>query len=189
MKFGKTTLVIVLLFAGLVLVNYLASTLPVRFDATAEQIYTLSPGTKSILAKISEPITLDFYFSKAAGGVHVDVKNYAERVDEMLRQYVRASRGRITLHVIDPEPDTPAEEKATGAGIQAQRMQAGGETFYLGILATQADQQKAISALTMDREQFLEYDLSELLYKVQQLDKKKLGLITSLPLQGAPGNP
>jgi ABC-type uncharacterized transport system involved in gliding motility auxiliary subunit len=56
-------------------------------------------------------------------------------------------------------------------------------------VATQADQQKAIPVLTPQREQFLEYDLSELVYGVQQTDKKKLGLITSLPLQGTPGNP
>ena len=33
-----------ILVVGLVLVNYLASSLPVRVDATAEQIYTISPG-------------------------------------------------------------------------------------------------------------------------------------------------
>ena len=42
----------------------------------------------------------------------------------------------------------------------------------------------AIPALTPQREQFLEYDVSELIYGVGQTDKKKLGLITSLPLQG-----
>ena len=68
-------------------------------------------------------------------------------------------------------------------------MQTGGEQFYFGLVATQADQQKTIPALSPDREQFLEYDVSELVYGVQQLDKKKLGLITSLPLQGVQGNP
>src|ERR1035438_4375033 len=68
-------------------------------------------------------------------------------------------------------------------------MQTGGEQFYFGLVATQADQQKTIAALSPDREQFLEYDVSELVYGVQQLDKKKLGLITSLPLQGTQGNP
>ena len=48
---------------------------------------------------------------------------------------------------------------------------------------------KAISALAPQREQFLEYDLSELIDSVEQVDKKKLGLLTSLPLQGSPGNP
>ena len=107
----------------------------------------------------------------------------------MLRQYVRASHGRISLNVVDPEPDTPEEEKATAAGLEPQRMQTGGEQFYFGLVATQADQQKTIPALSPDREQFLEYDVSELVYGVQQLDKKKLGLITSLPLQGVQGNP
>jgi len=189
MKLGQKTLFIVLLFAGLVLLNYLASQIPVRGDATADHIYTLSGGTKALLAKVDEPITIDFYFSESASGLRIEVKNYADRVREMLRQYVRASHGKIAINLIDPAPDTPQEEKATAAGIEAQRAQTGAEPFYLGLVATQADQQKAIPALTPDREQFLEYDLSELIYNVQQLDKKKLGLITSLPLNGTPGNP
>jgi ABC-type uncharacterized transport system involved in gliding motility auxiliary subunit len=189
MKLGQKTLYIVLLFAGLVLANYLASQIPVRGDATADHIYTLSAGTKALLAKVNEPVTIDFYFSQSASGLRIEVKNYADRVREMLRQYVRASHGKITINLIDPAPDTPQEEKATAAGIEAQRAQTGAEPFYLGLVATQADQQKAIPALTPDREQFLEYDLSELIYNVQQLDKKKLGLITSLPLNGTPGNP
>ena len=189
MRIGKTTLAIVLLFIGLVLVNYLASMLPARFDATAEGIYTLSPGTRAILAKIGEPVAIDLYFSKGAAAVPVEVKNYAERVREMLRQYVRASHSRIALNVVDPEPDTPEEERATAAGIEPQRVRAGADPFYFGVVATQADQQKVIASLVMDREQFLEYDLSELIYRVQLLDKKRLGLITSLPLQGSAGNP
>jgi len=189
MKFGKKALIVALLLLGLILVNYLASTIPYRVDATAGQIYTLSPGTKSLLAKVTEPVAFEFYFSKSAPGLRVDQKNYAERVREMLRQYVRAARGKITVTFVDPEPDTPAEEKATAAGIEAQRASAGAEPFYLGLVAIQADQQKAIPALTPEREQFLEYDISDLVYNVQQLDKKKLGLITSLPLQGQQGNP
>ncbi len=189
MKFGKKTAAVALLVVCLVLVNYLASSLPVRLDATAERIYTLSAGTKSLLGKVREPMTLDLYFSKGANGLPVAYKNYAERVREMLRQYVRASGGNIALNVIDPEPDTPEEEKATAAGLEPQRMESGDDPFYFGLVATQADQQRAIAALNPEREQFLEYDLSELIYRIQATDKKKLGLITSLPLQGAPGNP
>src|SRR5580700_3722928 len=87
-----------LLLVGLVLVNYLASVIPYRYDATAEGIYTLSPGTRALLSKITEPTTLDLYFSSDASGQFVEYKNYAERVHEMLRQYVRASGGKITLN-------------------------------------------------------------------------------------------
>jgi len=188
MTSGSKTLAIVLLFLGLVLVNYLATSLPARFDATAEKIYTLSPGTKALLSKITEPTTLDLYFSSQTSGQFVEYKNYAERVREMLRQYVRASGGKVRLNAIDPEPDTPEEEKATAAGVEPQTIP-GGSAFYFGLVATQADQQKVIAALTPQREQFLEYDISELIYGVGQTDKKKLGLITSLPLQGSPGMP
>jgi ABC-type uncharacterized transport system involved in gliding motility auxiliary subunit len=184
MKLGSKVTAIVLLFVGLVLVNYLASSLPARLDVTAGSIYSLSSGTKAMLAKIEEPVVLDLYFSKDATGLPIAYKNYSARVAEMLRQYVRASRGRLTLNVINPRPDTPAEEKATAAGLTPQVSQQGGEQFFFGLTVTQADQQKNIPAFTPQREQFLEYDLSKLIYGVQQLDKRKLGLLTSLPLQG-----
>jgi ABC-type uncharacterized transport system involved in gliding motility auxiliary subunit len=184
MKPSGKLLAIVLLFVGLVLVNYLASSLPARLDTTAERIYTLSPGTKALLGKIEEPVTVDFYFTKSATGLPIAYKNYATRVEEMLRQYARASRGKLTLNVIDPRPDTPEEEKATAAGIQPQLIPTTGEQIQFGLVAIQADQQKTLSALNPQREQFLEYDLSQLVYSVQQIDKRKLGLLTSLPLQG-----
>jgi ABC-type uncharacterized transport system involved in gliding motility auxiliary subunit len=185
MKLSAKALAIVLLFVGLVLVNYLASTVPTRIDATADSIYSLSPGTKTMLGKIEEPITLDLYFSKDASGVPIAYKNYAARVQEMLRQYVRASHGKLTLNVINPKPDTPEEEKATASGLSPQVSQQGGDQFFFGLVVTQADQQKNIPAFTPQREQFLEYDLSKLIYSVQQLDKPKLGLLTSLPLEGS----
>ncbi len=184
MKTGSKSLAIVLLLVGLVLVNYLASSLPVRVDATAESIYSLSAGTKTMLGKIEEPVSIDLYFTKDASGLPIAYKNYAARVQEMLRQYVRASRGKLTLNVINPRPDTPEEERATASGLTPQVAQQGGEQFFFGLIVTQADQQKTIPAFTPQREQFLEYDLSKLIYSVQQIDKRKLGLISSLPLQG-----
>ena len=182
MKSGTKVLSIALLFVALVLVNYLASRLPFRGDATAQNIYTLSDGTKSLLGKVEEPVVLDFYFSKSANGLPITYKNYAARVQEMLRQYVRASGGQITLNVIDPRPDTPEEERATAAGLQPQQLPTG-ETVQFGLVATQADQQKVIASFNPQRESFLEYDLSQLVSSVQTVAKKKLGLITSLPLQ------
>lgn len=189
MKFRKKAAAIVLLFVALVLLNFIAYNLPLRADFTANHIYTLSAGTKALIAKIEEPVTLDFYFSRQNTSVPIELKDYADRVLVTLQQYQRIARGKIILNVVDPEPDTPQEDQATQAGIQPQRTDVGAEPFYFGLVATEADKTKAIAALTPDREQFLEYDISELLYNVGQVDKKKLGLITSLPLQGSEGNP
>lgn len=188
MKLGSKLTAVVLLFVGLVLVNYLASSLPVRIDATADDIYTLSPGTKALLGKLEEPVEMEFYFTKSLENLPIAYKNFATRVQEMLRQYVRASGGRVQLTVLDPKPDTPEEERATAAGLSPQMLPTG-ERVYFGLVATQADQQKTIAAFTPQREQFLEYDLSQLIHTVQQVEKKKLGLLTSLPLRGSPPNP
>jgi ABC-type uncharacterized transport system involved in gliding motility auxiliary subunit len=181
MKSSRVTLAILLLLVGLVLVNYLASSLPGRLDLTADRIYTLSDGTKSLLGKIEEPITLDFYFTRSANGLPIAAKNYADRVEEILRQYARNARGKIRLNIVDPRPDTPEEERAGLAGISAQAL-ASGDRISLGLVATQAGQQKVIAALSPAREPFLEYDLSQLIYNVQQLDRKKLGVYSSLPI-------
>jgi len=185
MKSGRTTLVIVLLLAGLLAVNYLASSLPIRLDATADNIYTLSPGTRSVLEKLEEPVSLTFYFSASAGGLRVSDKNYAARVQEMLRQYVRAARGRIELTIVDPKPDTPAEEAAASAGLTPQPLPTG-DTVYFGLVATHADKREVITFFNPQREQFLEYDLTRAIHTVQLFDRRKVGLLTALPLRAQP---
>jgi len=188
MKIGSKATAIVLLFAALVLVNYLASSIPLRIDATADQLYTLSPGTLTLLGKLDDPVALELYFSKSASGLPIFYKNYADRVQEMLRQYVRASHGKLQLTIVDPRPDTPEEEKATAAGLTPQMM-SNGEHLTFGLVASQTDRQKAIPIFTPQREPFLEYDLSQLISSVHDSERKKLGLLTSLPLQAPPQMP
>jgi ABC-type uncharacterized transport system involved in gliding motility auxiliary subunit len=182
------TFAVVLLAVVLLLVNFLAARLPVRGDLTAGKIYTLSEGTRSLLAKIEEPISLQLYATRGVEGLPVSYKNYTARVEEMLRAYVRASGGRLTLETISPAADTPEEERAQAAGLQPQQVPGTGEPFYLGLVVTQADQQKALPVFAPDREELIEYDVSALLHAVQQLSKPRLGLLTKLPLEGQPFN-
>jgi len=185
MKSGRLPLLVALLVIGLVAVNYLASALPLRFDATAGGIYTLSPGTRAILSRLEEPVRLDFYFSASAAGLRVSDKNHAARVQEMLRQYVRAARGKLELTITDPKPDTPAEERATAAGLNGQSLPTG-ETVYFGLVVTHADKQEVIATFSPQREPFLEYDLTRAIHTVQLFERRKLGLLSGLPLQGRP---
>jgi len=187
MKIGEKTLTILLLVAALVLVNYLVSAYPAKIDLTEQNIYTLSKGSRNLLAKIEEPITLQFTFSRSIEGLPISFKNYATRVEELLHQYANAAGGMIHLEVIDPKPDTEEEEAAARSGIQGQSLQ-NGQVIYFGLSAAQADNQETIAFFTTKRESFLEYDISQLLYAVQQFDKPRMGLLTSLPLksQGMP---
>ena len=187
MKPGLTkTLALVLLAVVLLLVNYLAGRLPVRGDLTAGRIYTLSSGTRGLLEKIEEPVTLRFFASRDTAGLPTQYTNFVDRVEEMLRAYVRASGGRLQLELISPSPDTPEEEQAQAAGIQPQQVPGSGEPFYLGLVALQADQQKSLPAFSPQREELIEYDVSSLIHSVQQIAKPRLGLLTKLPLAGQP---
>jgi ABC-type uncharacterized transport system involved in gliding motility auxiliary subunit len=180
------TLAVSLLAVVLLLINFLATRVPVRGDLTAGKIYTLSDGTRALLGKIEDPVTLQLYASRDTAGLPTQYKNFAARVEEMLRAYVRASGGKLNLEIISPAADTPEEEKAQAAGLQPQQAPGTGEAFYLGLVAIQADQQKAIPTFSPQREELIEYDVSALIHSVQQVSKPRLGLFSTLPLAGQP---
>ena len=102
-----TTLLILINF---LLLHYVVSSLPIRFDMTAENAFTLSKSAKSLLAKVEEPIRFDFYKTKSVEGVspqiRMHIQNFGNRVEQLLRQFERASNGKIILDIIDPQPDT-----------------------------------------------------------------------------------
>src|ERR1700738_1868755 len=84
---------LMLISANIVAARFLAS----RLDLTAEHLYTLSSGTRHTLARIDEPITLRFYYSTRLGDAVPSSGVYAQRVRELLDQFVAASHGKIRL--------------------------------------------------------------------------------------------
>src|SRR6185437_7562652 len=64
-----------------------------RVDLTENGLYTLSQGTRRVLAKIEEPITLRFYYSPQLGAAAPPYGIYAERVRETLQQYAAHALG------------------------------------------------------------------------------------------------
>ncbi len=162
----------------------------VRLDLTQNAVYTLSPGTKSILSKIKEPVTLRFYFSRNLGTNYAQLRAYANRVRDLLHEYVTASGGKIILEEIDPEPFTTAEDDAVAQGMTGAPTQEG-ETVYFGLVGTNTvDGRETVPFFSQDREAYLEYDLSSAIYRLSQPEKPTLGIIAGIPLQsGDPGVP
>src|SRR5215469_18531902 len=98
--------------------NWLAD---VRVDLTQEGLYTLSPATRTTLAKINEPITLRFYYSPQLGREVPSYGVFADRVREMLQQYAAVAKGKIVLQTLDPEPFSSVEDRAVAFGSRACR--------------------------------------------------------------------
>jgi ABC-type uncharacterized transport system involved in gliding motility auxiliary subunit len=156
-----------------------------RIDLTENRLYTLSQGTQKVLAKIEEPITLRFYYSPQLGAAAPPYGIYAERVREMLQQYAALSHGKIRLEEINPEPFSAAEDRAVAFGLQGVALAQNGDQVYFGLAATNAtDDQQIIDFFQPDRERFLEYDLTKLVYSLAFPKKTVVGLLSSLPLEG-----
>ncbi len=159
-----------------------------RFDLTEHRLYTLSEGTKNVLKNLSEPITLRFYVSKKLATGLPGIKGYTTRVQEMLEEYAQMAGGNLRLQVLDPEPFSEEEDRAVAYGLQGVPLQNGTTQFYFGLAGTSStDELEVISFFQPEREEFLEYDLTKLVYTLAHPKKKIIGLLSSLPLDGGGG--
>src|SRR6187401_1294584 len=167
----------------LVAVNLIASPLRQRIDLTAENAYTLSPGTRAILAKLDTPVQIRFYCTKNTTTMPVFLTTYAQRVEDLLGEYRQASKGRIEIQRLNPEPDSDAEDSARLDGVEGQPVRTG-ERVYLGLSVGMLDQKQALSFLAPDRERLLEYDISRAIARVMTTEKPTIGVMSSLPVMG-----
>ena len=157
----------------------------VRVDLTQEGLYTLSPATRTTLAKIAEPITLRFYYSPQLGREVPSYGVFADRVREMLQQYAAVAKGKIVLQTLDPEPFSSVEDRAVAFGLQGVPLDQNGTPVYFGLAGTNStDDQATIPFFQTDRERFLEYDLTKLIAGLADPHKTVVGLATQLPLEG-----
>ncbi len=171
------------LFAGSALRN-------AKADLTQQHLFTISDGTRAMLRTIDEPISLRLYFSKRLGEAAPVYARYFERVRALLQQYNDLSGGRVEFAVFDPEPFSDSEDKAVAAGLRGVRLNQEGEVGYFGLVGSNStDTDATIPFFTTDREAFLEYDLTKLIFTLANPKKRVVGLMTSLPLDGGPMNP
>ena len=178
-----TLLVLALLFLAVVMAgNSLFRN--IRWDLTENQLYTMSEGTRNILGQIEEPINLYFFFSEEASRDIPSVRNYANRVRELLEEFAANSHDKINLRVIDPLPFSEEEDMANEFGLTAVPIGAAGENIYLGLAGTNmVDDAATISFFHPDKENFLEYDLAKLVHALDHPERPVIGLLSTLPMQ------
>ena len=170
-------------------VNMLAERLlpRARVDLTEQRLYTLSDGTKQVLAGLKDPITLRLFYSRRLGAAIPVYGAYADRVREMLAEYAGLSNGKVKLEVLDPEPFSELEDRAMALGLQGVPVDQSGEQVYFGLSGTNlVDDERSIGFFQPDRERFLEYDLTRLVYDLSNPTRPVVGLMTALPLNGDP---
>jgi ABC-type uncharacterized transport system involved in gliding motility auxiliary subunit len=158
-----------------------------RLDLTENGQYTLAQGTKNIVRSLREPIVLKFFYSKKTAASYAQINAYAGRVRDLLNEYVALSDGKIRLEEIDPEPFTEAEDQATANGLTGAPTQSG-ELVYFGLVGTNTiDGKETIAFFNEDREPYVEYDISSMIYRLSNPKKPKVAILSSLPLQQGSG--
>src|SRR5690606_41291284 len=74
----------------------------IRLDLTENKLYTLSPGTRSLLSSIEEPVNLYLFFSERAASDTPQLRAYATRVTEMLDEFVAVAGENLVLTRLEP---------------------------------------------------------------------------------------
>src|SRR5438046_8610984 len=147
-----------------------------RLDLTREGLYTLSRGTRQTLARIDEPITLRFYYSTRLGDSVPSYGVYAQRVRELLAEYVAAAKGKLRLEIHNPQPFSDVEDRAVAFGLQAVPLDQQGEQVFFGLAGTNStDDQQVIAFFAPQRERLLEYDLPRLVHNLAVLNPTTVG--------------
>jgi ABC-type uncharacterized transport system involved in gliding motility auxiliary subunit len=173
-----------LLFVGIML---LANVLlrGAQLDLTADRLYSVSDGTKNIVKGLKEPVNLYLFFSEPTATPIPQIKNHGVRVRELLETLVARSDGKLTLKVIDPQPFSEEEDRATELGISSVPVGASGDKLYLGLAATNStDGKEAIPYLDYQLEEQLEYDVAKLIQRLSTAKKPVIGWLSSLPMTG-----
>jgi len=159
-----------------------------KTDVTDQKIFTLSNGTKAILARLNQPITAKLYYARTAAMKATDqiqyFNNYYEFVKALLDEYVSVSKGMVQLEVIDPRPYSTEEEEALQQGLRKFPITQE-ENFFFGLVVqTPFGVEKSIPFFSPDRQNFIEYDISYLIDTAITRQKKKVGVVSSLPVMG-----
>lgn len=157
-----------------------------RLDLTENQLYSISRGTQQTLNELTEPVQLTLYYSRDAARPVPQLQAYASRVREMLLTFEARSHGRVRFTEVNVEPFTEAEDAASENGVQAVRPFEGADPIYFGLVGANAiDDTRTIPLFDPQREAFLEYELTRLIYELENPERTRVTLITSLPLDPA----
>ena len=156
-----------------------------RFDFTDGKVYSFTDGTRPVFESLEEPIVVRVYYSPALGEVSPPHAALYKRIRDLLAQYSAVSGGLLDVQYFQPEPFSDAEDRAVAFGLQGVPLGSATQVGYFGLAATNStDDQRTIPFFNLEREAFIEYDLTKLVYNLSNPDRPVVALVSSLPIEG-----
>lgn len=165
----------VLLAGSVIVINLFGGNIGGRLDLTPGRAYTLSPATRQVLRSLPDLVTIKLFVSSALPS---EIAFLKRDVDDLLRDYRAASRGKVRLVISDPAADSVASRDARTLGIEPVQFNVVGKSElqvkqgYLGIAVRYADGVKTIPFVQQTGD--LEYRLTSDIRALTRPDRPTL---------------
>ncbi|HID22807.1 MAG TPA: ABC transporter permease, partial [Planctomycetaceae bacterium] len=151
-----------------------------RFDMTAEKIFTLSSTTRELIKKIDKdhPVLIQAFISRRVPREFVFKKR---QLRGLLRQYDRLGGNRIAVRFVDVEPYSEEAEEAESYGIEPLRVQTEREgrfeevDIYLGAVVSSPYDEVVIPVFEEGTP--IEYELTRSIRTVSQEERLTVGIL------------
>ncbi len=174
---------VIALVIGLVAFDSLVARAGVRIDASAEQLYSLSAESKTIIEQIpaDRPVYIQAYYSPDVPRDFVVAK---ANLLALLREYAAIGGDRIRLNLVETELYSPAASEARKRfGIEPKRVatneasQQSSTEIFLGVAFTSGLEEVVVPFF--DPGLPTEYELTRSIRVVSKSGRKKLGILAT----------
>lgn len=172
----KNVLILVILSTTFVFLSNCWGNFPGRFDLTLKKLYSLSETTKRIISNLKKEINITLY---ASSQLPPSFQQVLRTVKEILKDYQRQSKGKISLYFKDPLKEKSIEKEAQENGIVPVDFNVIGEgefkikRGYFGILIASEDGKKEKIPFLRESS-LLEYQLTSYIKELTTEKKKEI---------------
>ena len=184
-KFSKYIKLLIYLVV-IALINGVGMSLFFRIDLTKNNIYSLSKASKKVVSNLSEPLTINVFFTKNLPAPHNNTERY---LHDLLEEYAIHANQYFNYRFYDVSPDSDKIKKksehnrelANNYGIRPVQIQAFEEdevkfkNAYMGLVLIHGDLIERIPTITTING--LEYKLTTVIKKLNN----KVSALLSLP--------
>jgi len=166
---------------ALVAANVLVTRVPVRVDATAERLHSLSAETRRVLADLSpdRPVFIQAFVSSEVPQLYVQAR---ENLLSVLREIDSRSKSRVQVLITETAPySAEARTARERYGITPVAVrdpndpQSGADGIFLAVALTSGAEEQVIPFI--DRGLSPEYEIARAIRVVARTERKRLGVV------------
>jgi hypothetical protein len=154
-----------------------------RLDATADRVNSLGTRTERTLETLDEPVRIDLIASPA-WRLPPDVKRARAEVEDLIRELVRRSRGRLRFSELRPNELPPEELRSLSRrGLLPLTSIDGpsGDAAYCGLRLARGDRSVVISPLDPEQLSRLEFRVVAALEMLERGRPRRVGVVSDRP--------